>query len=98
MRRWYVRHHGASSMPLEERTQQAVMQEMYEDALLQKRDLEGMLDKGEGDASKVADAIGAINEFLYGEDTSEDPLVAEWDRQFDAGLTPDLDMTMEDVT
>ena len=78
-------------------------QEMTEDLLLRKKEIEDELDKGE-DPSKqksrneiLLEQLNDIKKVLGEDQQVVDELVAYWDEQLERGEIPDLDMTLEDL-
>ena len=74
-------------------TQGELMQEMIEDAMLQREDMMDDLAKEGGEtATALTSSIRAIDKFL-GDHTAEvsDPLVDKWEAAFERGEIPDLD-------
>ena len=66
------------------------IQEMYEDLLFKREEVERSLEERIGDKELLLRQLAALNRAL-GEAISEDDLIDEWERELAEGRVPDLD-------
>lgn len=66
------------------------IQEMYEDLLFKREEVERNLEEGVGDKEILMKQLAALNRALE-EEVSEDDLIDQWERDLEAGRVPDLD-------
>lgn len=80
------------------RTIADLTQEMYEDMIIRREELESMLQEAEekkDPRSSIMEAITAINRALGESDFVEDALIDKWEAQLEAGEIPNLDEEVE---
>lgn len=108
LRRWWSKKY---SLPpnhelFTSQTLAELNQEMMEDLMIQKKDIERELQDGDPDEHRpksrseiLLEQLADINRALdEADDTiTQDDLTAYWDEQLDRGEEPDLDMTVEDL-
>lgn len=66
-------------------------QEMYEDLMFRREEIETSLEEGGGDKQALMRQHAVINRVIEGKEESEDDLFDQWERDLEEGRIPDLD-------
>lgn len=66
-------------------------QEMYEDLMFRREEIERSLEEGSGDKQALMRQFSIINRVIEGKEESEDDLFDQWERDLEEGRIPDLD-------
>lgn len=66
------------------------MQDMYEDLIYRRDEIERNLNEGEGDSKTQMRQLSVINRVLGEAEEEQDDLFDQWERDLEAGLIPDL--------
>lgn len=66
-------------------------QEMYEDLMFRRDEIEKSLEEGSGDKQALMRQYSIINSVIEGKEESEDDLFDQWERDLEEGRIPDLD-------
>jgi len=95
VKRWWSRkynlppNHGL----LENQTMGELLLEMYEDAMVEREDVQQSLSRGDGSVQEMQSRLRELNVLLDGEESDEfkDDLIDKWERELLEGNIPDLD-------